>query len=104
MQNQKTLSQIFQSEPPHWGLRGDPYLWKEMKNVLGSHAYPNTEEDFIVLLEQTYEQLTGRSIKEQGSVFIERYSQGGMSSGQVAPQFWAEIGLPLLLERYRETK
>jgi hypothetical protein len=104
MQKRKTLSQIFQNEPSRWGLRGDPYLWREMKSVLGDQAYPSTEEDFIGLLEQTYEQLAGKSIKEQGSFFVEKYSHGGMSSGQVDPKFWTETGLPLLQARYRETK
>ena len=104
MQKEKTLSQLFQDEPPRWGLRGDPYLWREMKSVLGYLAYPDTEEDFSVLLEQTYEQLTGASIKESHSVFVERYSHGGMSSGHVAQQFWLETGFPMLRERFRQTR
>ena len=75
-----------------------------MKSVLGDLAYPDTEEDFSVLLEQTYEQLTGASIKESHSVFVERYSHGGMSSGHVAQQFWLETGFPMLRERFRQTR
>jgi hypothetical protein len=104
MHKQKTLAQIFQNEPSRWGLRGDPYLWQEMETVLGALVYPATEEDLGVLLEQTYAQLTGRSIKEPGSIFIERYSHGGMSSGRVDAKFWLETGFPLLRARYRETK
>ena len=107
MQKQKTLSLIFQKEPSRWGLRGDPYLWKEMKDLLENRTYPDTEAEFLALLEQTYEQLTGSSIKDQLSmisVFIERYEHGGMSSGRVSPQFWIETGIPLLRARYHETK
>ena len=104
MQKRKTLSQIFQDEPSRWGLRGDPYLWNEMKTVLEDLAYPDTEEDFNTLLEQTYEKLTGRSSKESHSVFVERYSHGGMSSGHVSPQFWIEVGFPMLRARFRQTK
>lgn len=104
MKKQKTLSVIFQDEPSCWGLRGDPSLWKEMKEVLANHAYPITEDDLIILLEQTFEQLTGTSIKKQDIVFVERYNHGGMSSGQVSTQFWAETGFPMLRERYRKTK
>jgi len=96
MQKQKTLSLVFQNEPSRWGLRGDPYLWKEMKKLLENRTYPDTEEEFLALLEQTYEQLTGSPIKDQMfSIFIERYDHGGMSSGHVSPQFWIEIGIPL---------
>ncbi len=76
-----------------------------MKSVLANVAYPESEEDFNILLEQTYEQLTGVSIKEPHySVLVERYSHGGMSSGRVAPQFWTEVGFPMLQERFRQTK
>lgn len=104
MYSQKNLACIFENEPLTWGLRGDPYLWREVKNVLGSHAYPDTENEFAFLLEQTYEQLTGKPVREQGPIFVERYAHGGMSSGQVDPRFWAETAFPLLLARYRETK
>ena len=104
MPNPKTLSELFQAEPTSWGLRGDPYLWSELKTSLGDQAYPQTEADFKRLLEQAYEQVTGQAITQPNPILIERYSHGGMSSGQVDPHFWAETGFPLLLARYRETK
>jgi hypothetical protein len=104
MQKETTLLQIFQDEPSRWGLRGDPYLWTEMKSILGDLPYPNTEQDFNVLLEQTFEKLTGTSIRAPHSVFVERYSHGGMSSGHISPQFWAEEGFPMLRERFRQTR
>lgn len=104
MQTGKTLSQIFQEVPPFWGLRGDPFLWEELKNALGNLAYPDTEEEFNSLLEKTYEQITGRTIRDLQSVFIERFSHGGMSSGQVSPVFWIETGFPMLREQYRQTR
>ena len=104
MNKTKTLSQIFQNEPISWGLRGDPYLWQELKAALGDQPYPETETDLYILIHQTYEQLTGHSIREKEQFFVERYAHGGMSSGYVSPPFWIETGIPLLLERYRETK
>jgi hypothetical protein len=55
----RTLASLFQEEPTQWALRGDPYLWQEMKLTLSNSAYPNTEEQLIMLLEQTYQKLTG---------------------------------------------
>lgn len=104
MQKQKKLVEVFQAEPAQWGLRGDPYLWREMKDSLSDHAYPLTEEQFTVVLEQTYEHLTGASLTHHDPVFVKRYSHGGMSSGHVSPQFWAETAIPMLRARYRETK
>jgi len=104
MHKAMTLLTVFHDEPSQWGLRGDPYLWREMKALLEHHPYPETEEDFLALIERTYQQITGSSLEDQSSqdaVFIERYDHGGMSSGCVSPQFWLETGIPLLLTRYR---
>lgn len=104
MQGQKTLSRIFQDEPARWGLRGDPYLWREMKATVDRYAYPDTEEQLTVLLEKIYQQLTGTSPANRDPVFVEKFSHGGMSSGYVSPQFWVEQAIPLLRTRYRESK
>jgi hypothetical protein len=103
MQPEKTLARLFEDEPRQWRLRGDPHLWREMKATLESYDYPSTEEQFTTLLEQTYQHLTGMPLSHQEPFFIERFSHGGMSSGYVSPQFWAEIAIPLLRARYRDT-
>ena len=75
-----------------------------MKEVLNEEAYPATETDFWILLEETFKELTGKSLKEKESIYIEKYSHGGTSSRLVSPEFWRETGIPELLRRYRETK
>jgi hypothetical protein len=102
MPEPSTWASLFGAEPYGWGMRGDPYLWRELKTRLGSQPFSATEADFKCLLEQTYEQLTGQPLARPESVFIERFSHGGLSSGRVDPHFWAETGFPLLLARYRE--
>lgn len=102
--SRKTLFEVFINKPPQWGLRGDPYLWEEMNIVLENHMFPDTEEEFILIIEEAYKQLTNKSTKETDSIFVERYSHGGMSTGIVSPRFWREIGIPLLLSGYREKK
>ena len=104
MRAQKTLSTLFQEKPERWNMRGDPHLWREMQATLGDRAYPSTEEQLRLLLEQTFEQLTGAPLVARDALFIERFSHGGMSSGYISPPFWAEQVIPLLLARYRETK
>jgi molybdenum cofactor cytidylyltransferase len=100
MQTNKSVADLFEEEPTHWGLRGDPYLWRDMKATLRTAMYPGTEEQLTALLEQTYQQLTGVALTNPDPVFVERYSHGGMSSGSVSPQFWAETAIPLLRARY----
>lgn len=94
------LTTLFEEEPDQWGLRGDPYLWREMATSLSDSEWPETEAGLIELLERTFIVLTGSELARQGSVFVERYAHGGMSSGQVSMEFWREKALPLLRSRY----
>ncbi len=65
MPTDKTIARLFQEEPTQWGLRGDPYLWQDMRATLSSHSYPSTEAQLTVLLEQTYQQLTGTPLSNR---------------------------------------
>jgi hypothetical protein len=104
MHNQRSLATLFEHKPATWNLRGDPHLWREMKELFEGHAQPDTEEALMALLTQTFEPLIGVALTEQGPVFVERYNHGGMTSGSVSPPFWAEKVFPLLLARYREAR
>jgi ABC-type molybdenum transport system ATPase subunit/photorepair protein PhrA len=48
--------------------------------------------------------LMGTPLTNRDPIFVERFSHGGMSSGYVSPQFWAETAIPLLRARYRNTQ
>ncbi len=96
-----TFSVLFEPPPSQWGLRGDPYLWQEMRDVLKNQALPEDEKELRRLLETTYEEITGASINDSRLIFIERFNHGGMSGGGISPKFWAEQAIPLLLERFR---
>jgi hypothetical protein len=103
-QPQRKLSELFDEPPAQWNLRGDPHLWREMKETIDNYEVPDTEEQFSALIARIFQQLTRTSLAEHEPVFIEKYSHGGMSSGYISPQFWAEQMLPFLLRRYRESK
>jgi hypothetical protein len=104
MQTHKKVATLFHNPPAQWGFRGDPHLWNEMQVPLEDCPYPSTEEAFMVLLEQTYHQLTGSPAGKSEPIFVERYNHGGMSGGYVSAQFWTEKAFPLLLSRYRDSK
>jgi len=92
---------IFKDEPEQWSLRGDPYLWREMCQALAnSGVFPKTVSDFSRQIETTFEKLTGKKLQNEDPIFVKRYSQGGMSSGQVDPSFWRKTAVPLLLSRF----
>lgn len=93
-------SALFDPEPAQWGLRGDPYLWREMRERIGADPRPETAEELVAILQATFQQLTGKPVSHDEHIFVERYSHGGMSSGMVSPAFWRDTAIPLLRQRY----
>lgn len=96
------LACLFDSEPFQWGLRGDPFLWREMKERIKFSLSINTAVDFEDHLHRLFLELTNVKLENNGSVFIERYNIGGMSSGYVSTEFWLKTGFPLLVARFKE--
>jgi hypothetical protein len=102
--NVKTVGSLFQAEPSQWGLRGDPYLSREMGRHFELVPLPATAEELQALIETAFESLTGHPISTGNPVFVERFDHGGMSGGHVSPEFWRDKAIPLLLARYADTK
>jgi len=98
------LRDLFEPEPDQWGLRGDPYLWKELKEQLGVAPAPDTEQELVALLGQTIEELVGEPLAKDGQFYVERFAHGGMSSGWVSGEWWLRMGIPLLVERWWTTR
>jgi len=98
-----SIADFFNEEPIQWGLRGDPYLWRDMKQQLIKINCPDSVEKFIEIIETAFQNLTGHPISCEDFIGIEKYSHGGMSSGCVDPKFWREKAIPLLKKRYLKT-
>jgi len=96
----KTISKLFENEPANWGLRGDPFLWEEMKAKLDLITMPATRTDLEHILHTTIIELTERSWDNRDPIFVARYDHGGMSSGMVCPEFWRDTVIPLVVSRY----
>lgn len=94
------LNQIFDKHPDQWGLRGDPSLWAELQAHYKINEIPNSVSEFRSQLEVLIQQLAGCDLDSDESVHVPRYDTGGMSSGHVSPEFWREIAIPLLCERF----
>lgn len=95
-----TVATLFRDRPEKWGLRGDPYLWADMRQRFERVECPATPEELTILIEEAFAGLTGLPISHPEPIYIEKYSHGGMSSGHVCPKFWRETALPLLRSRH----
>lgn len=94
------IADLFVKEPVQWGLRGDPWLWDEMRIHFHNMPLPETAVELRGLLEKAYEVLTEHSLNDEQPFCVERFKRGGMSSGFVSPRFWLETAVPLLLGRW----
>ena len=103
MARSETVASLFQEEPNQWGLRGDPYLWREMRSHFEQIPLPATTDELSALIETVFEHLTGHSISASNPFFVKRFSYGGMSSGHIFPDFWRDKAIPLLLARHADT-
>ena len=102
MNRMLTISLLFDVEPFQWGLRGDPYLWEEMKEKFNYRLLPETPEELESIIVAEFETITGKQITDRREFKIERFSHGGMSSGYISPEFWREKAIPLIISRYNE--
>lgn len=96
------MKQIFEEEPGQWGLRGDPYLWKDLRDYMTNAQQPENEEEFEKLFHDAFKKITGEDLTPGRHIFMERYNFGGMSSGRIDSDFWIAKGFPLLRERFKQ--
>ena len=95
------LEIIFLDEPIQWGLRGDPYFWKELKNYFKNKLLPYSIEDFTTEFYSLFETIAKCKLGEEKMSNVPEYVKpnGGMSNGKLSHKFWLKKGLPLLKQR-----
>lgn len=98
------ISQLFETEPPRWGLRGDPHLWQSLKEFFASVPMPTTETELQGHFAEAFETITKHRLDVQDTFYVESLAHGGMSSGMIDPQFWRERIWPLVLERFKQVR
>lgn len=98
------ISELFKKTPWQWGLRGDPHLWKEMDELIGTEELPDTEEELIKKIGSAFLQLTGITLDHEKDIQIDKYDHGGMSRGMISMEFWREKAMGMFIEKYREIK
>jgi len=94
-------SDLFDPEPQSWGLRGDPYLWRALREHLAGTDLPASAAELTSLLHAAFRELTGVDLASEpaSSVYREQYAHGGLSSGGISLDAWRQKLMPLLTER-----
>ena len=103
----KTIASLFSTVGVRWGLRGDPYLWEEMRVYFEKVPLPETAVNLQTLIAQAYTTLIGHpfpTADDHTFIPIKRFDHGGMSSGLISPDFWRDNAIPKLIARFNNAK
>jgi hypothetical protein len=97
----RNVSDLFDPEPEQWGLRGDPYVWRALRDHLGTAYLPPSVSEVESMLYTAFNRLVAVDLATETSsaVYREEFAHGGMSSGQVHLETWRVVLLPMLLDR-----
>jgi hypothetical protein len=94
------LDVIFDEAPSMWGLRGDPYLWNELKEDVRQRPVFKTADEFLLYLKATIEDIIGEPLLKGRYPYVERFNSGGMYGGRIDSDFWLNTIMPLLEHRF----
>lgn len=93
------VAELFIEKPNQWGLRGDPYLWRELQVKYETVSIPYDSELFEREIYDYVKQFFMDGFDETKIVKVERFAHGGMSSGGLSAEFWIKHGIPTLKKR-----
>ena len=96
-----TFEALLTPAPERWGLRGDPFLWEELRASLGRQELPDSVSALLKTISARFRELTAHKLLNEGQLFIKRYSHGGMSSGYIDMGYWRGPLWRELVSRFR---
>lgn len=97
----KDLAELFDPEPPEWGLRGDPWVWRALRDQLAGTCLPPSPGEVASMLYAAFDRIVAVDLvgAVEPSVYREEFAHGGQSSGCVSLDVWRDRLMPLLVER-----
>jgi hypothetical protein len=100
----KLVTDLFDPEPPQWGLRGDPWVWRALRDHLTGTCLPPSIREVELLLYASFDRIVGVELTTESAPWVYREEfagDGGLSSGNVHLETWRATLLPLLVDRAR---
>lgn len=94
-----TVTDLFDPVPAGWGLRGDLYLWLEMRSALNHVPIPDRQADLAQIISALFFVLTGAELTSEVEARVTCFERGGMSSGMVDGDFWHDTFIPMIQNR-----
>ncbi|MET7809816.1 hypothetical protein ABZT26_03015 [Streptomyces sp. NPDC005395] len=97
------MADLFDPEPELWGLRGDPHVWRALRDHLSGTDIPASLDEVTNILRAAFNEIAGLDLvtAPDAQVYREQYAHGGMSSGYISIDTWRDRLMPMLVERAR---
>jgi hypothetical protein len=97
------IAWLFDPEPEQWPLRGDPHLWREMREKCKDIAEIKNTEELKERIYSLFYELTDHQLYEGEIIYVRKYNPGhGMSAGMVTMTWWVLAAIPLLMLRFND--
>lgn len=93
------ISDLFDPAPRQWDMRGNMFLWMELRQALCHAPIPDRVEDLSLILTSAITALAGQVLETSTEVFVKRFAFGGMSSGMISGRFWLDDFVPQMQQR-----
>jgi hypothetical protein len=93
------VADLFDPARSDWGLRGDLFLWLEMRHMLGHVPVPDDADSLTPTIIDAFAALVGSRPDPGRNYSVKRFARGGMSSGMVCGEFWMTKMIPMLQKR-----
>lgn len=97
-----SVGALFDRGVLQWGLRGDPYLWRELRARFADTPLPSSALELKRVLTDAAQDVVGVDLRATSDpVHLAAYDPGhGMSAGLVSPAWWTGTGIPILVDRF----
>jgi hypothetical protein len=92
------MGTLFDPEPLQWGLRGDPHVWRTMRDRFADIGRPTSSVEGASLLREAFREVVKVDVDDRSvdEVYLPEADVGGMSAGLVSLPAWRQRLLPLL--------
>jgi hypothetical protein len=97
MSDTRFLSELFDIQPPNWGLRGDPWFWQELKQSFAKIPFPYSSPELVADVHRIFREKTGEERTVGARPYVAEYDHGGASAGKLSGKWWLTTAMPILI-------
>lgn len=97
MSDTRYLSELFDIQPPNWGLRGDPWFWQELQQTFAETPFPYSSPELVADIHRIFKEKTGEELTVSARPYVAAYDHGGASAGKLSGKWWLTTAMPILI-------